>query len=290
LHTTALSKVNPERFRYIRPFSYKLENFDVTIRLFLTSLSTDSTLEQGLAEHLDMQIFVGRNFSKSKYKCYSVNIEIMLDKNGNAKLVNIDSYDHLPENRMKEFIESEKFSTNDIPVFTDKWRFKGWINLMNKNPEEAELEKQKEIQEKQEAFKRRIVADSIDGQYIPKNLEECFLELNKLLKQKDINAIRKLKNSGETIDFHHGLGTWLRNNWGLWAGSRLQQYLIGKGIYHPDDMSGTILEFYQEWLNNKHDNWKELEAKPLQIRRDDISLKTEVKSLARGAVSCSGSK
>jgi len=282
LHTTALSKVNPERFRTIRPYSYKVENFDVSTRLFLPSLSTGSTLQEGLAEHLDMKIFVGKNFSKSKYMCYSAFIEIMLDKNGNAKLVKIDYNNHLPENRIREFIESEIFSTGDIPLFTDKWRFKDWINLMNKNPEEAELEKQKEIQEKQEALKKRIVADSIDGQYIPKNLEKCFLELNKLLKQKDISAIRKLKNSGETIDYHHGLGTWLRNNWGLWAGSRLQQYLIGKGIYHPDDMSGTILELYQEWLTNKHDNWKELEAKPLQIRRDNIPLKTEVKTLARG--------
>lgn len=144
------------------------------------------------------------------------------------------------------------------------------------------MKNKKRFRKKQEALKKRIVADSIDGQYIPKNLEKCFLEINKLLKQKDISAIRKLKNSGETIDYHHGLGTWLRNNWGLWVGSRLQQYLIGKGIYHPDDMSGTILELYHEWLTNKHDNWKELEAKPAQISRDNIPLKTEVKSLERG--------
>lgn len=114
---------------------------------------------------------------------------------------------------------------------------------------------------KKEAYKKRIVADSINGLYIPKNLEECFLELDKLLKPKDIKTFKNIKDRSETIDYHHGFGTWLRNNWGLWGGSRLQQYFFKKGLNHPDDMSMVILEFYYDWLNGQHEKWKEFEAK-----------------------------
>lgn len=86
--------------------------------------------------------------------------------------------------------------------------------------------------------------------YIPKDLEDSFNELNKMLHPK---FIEKFKNGGknEVIEQHFGLGLWMRNNWGLWAGSRLAKYFEELGINHPDDMSGIILTSYQHHLNNK---------------------------------------
>lgn len=86
--------------------------------------------------------------------------------------------------------------------------------------------------------------------YIPKDLEDSFGELNKMLHPK---FIEKFKNGGkeETIKQHRGLGLWMRNNWGLWAGSRLAKYFTELGITHPDDMSGIILTSYQRHLNNQ---------------------------------------
>ncbi len=114
---------------------------------------------------------------------------------------------------------------------------------------------------KVETYKKRIVADSIKGHYIPKNLEECFKALNTLFKPKEIEAIKNLKDRNETILYHHGFGTWLRNNWGLGGGSRLEQYLIKKGLNHPDSMSATILEYYYDWLNGQNKKWKKFESK-----------------------------
>lgn len=113
-----------------------------------------------------------------------------------------------------------------------------------------------EIAKDYEDYLNRLNADSIDGIYIPQNIEECFLELNKLLKNKDILEIKNLNRKDQIIQFHHGLGTWLRNNWGLWGGSRLQTYLVLRGTNHPESMSSVILEFYHDWLNDKHDAWK----------------------------------
>jgi hypothetical protein len=110
-----------------------------------------------------------------------------------------------------------------------------------------------------EEYLKRTLKDTINGVYIPVNLEDCFKSLNEVLKKEDIETIKNLKSRTEVIQYHHGLGTWLRNNWGLWGGSRLQQYLIKKGLNHPDDMSHSILEFYYDWLNNNHLDWKKFE-------------------------------
>jgi hypothetical protein len=86
--------------------------------------------------------------------------------------------------------------------------------------------------------------------YIPKDLDECFVELKKLLPEKTVD---EMKNGAEKdmINYHHGLGTWLRNNWGLWKGSRLSKWFNDKGVQHPDDMSGIIFDSFWRHLNNK---------------------------------------
>lgn len=103
----------------------------------------------------------------------------------------------------------------------------------------------------------RLTLDSINGIYIPKDLEDCFVQLDTLLSAEDKEVIKKLERSGETIRFHHGLGMWLRNNWGLWTGSRLQKYFMDKGFRQPDDMSALILGYYYDWLNGRHEAWQE---------------------------------
>jgi hypothetical protein len=261
LSSTSLSKISPEKFKRIKPFQSQMEKFKPSSLYGLPNLSSGLTLEKGLAKSLEMVVFPEDKKGSNKFKRYSVNIQIIVDKDGNAVLDKIENYNGLPEDKIKTFIASQKFAINSIPTETEKWRFDGWIALMNKSKNEAKQEKQQEIIEEREAYKNRIVADSINGLYIPKNLEECFLELNKLLKPKDIEAIKNLKDRNETILYHHGFGTWLRNNWGLWGGSRLQQYLIKKGIDHPDSMSATILEYYYDWLHGQNDKWKEFEAK-----------------------------
>lgn len=95
------------------------------------------------------------------------------------------------------------------------------------------------------------VADSIDGIYIPKNLEECFAEIDKLwsdsIKQYVISiTLEEFKSRA-----HMSTGLWIRNNWGLWAGSRLSLFFYKKGISHPDDMSGIILTSYYRKLKNE---------------------------------------
>ena len=93
-------------------------------------------------------------------------------------------------------------------------------------------------------------APTKEEQYIPTDLDDCFRQLEKILKPKDLDQI-KSGTEKDMIKYHFGLGMWLRNNWGLWAGSRLAKWFNEQGIFHPDDMSGVILDSFWRHLNKK---------------------------------------
>jgi hypothetical protein len=129
------------------------------------------------------------------------------------------------------------------------------------NNESIKLEEQiKKYQEKQKEdyayYISKIEKDSLNSIYIPKDLQDCFIQLDKILSEKDKAEIKNLKSRDETINYHHGLGMWLRNNWGLWGGSRLQKYFLTRKVTDPDSMSSLILEYYYDWLNNKNEDWQ----------------------------------
>jgi hypothetical protein len=108
---------------------------------------------------------------------------------------------------------------------------------------------------------KKTEKDSINGIYIPKDIKDCFLSLDLLLSKADIDSIKSLPNREATIKYHLGFGMWLRNNWGLWSGSRLQKYFLERDIKHPDSMSGLILEYYYDWLHERNEEWMKFENK-----------------------------
>lgn len=131
------------------------------------------------------------------------------------------------------------------------------------NNQEIDLEKQNErfterrkIREEEQdkrarEYQLRIEMDSINGVYIPKDIEDCCVQLDKIINEKDKEYIKGLSVEDLINDLHFGLGIWIGDIWGLWGGSRLQQYFFDKKIDHPKDMSGEILRAYHNWLNKK---------------------------------------
>lgn len=61
--------------------------------------------------------------------------------------------------------------------------------------------------------------------------------------------MKALKSQGDMVEFHLGLGMWIRNNWGLWSDGRLYRAFAKLGLAQPDDMSGLILEEYWRHLH-----------------------------------------
>lgn len=87
---------------------------------------------------------------------------------------------------------------------------------------------------------------------IPTTLEECFAELDKLLVHDDDKAvITETTSPSRMIVFHHNLGQYIRNEWGLWTeDSEIFKYFKNLGVWHPDDISGIILDSY--WLHKRN--------------------------------------
>lgn len=139
-----------------------------------------------------------------------------------------------------------------------------YYRYLNNLPYELE-EQVQEFRYRQEteyavSFKN-MTADSIDGKYIPKDLEDCFFELNKIIAAQQFSDDKEKEKFIDSEEF----GRWLRNRWGLWSDSRLKRYLLERGVDDiPDNMSYLILDYYKDWLNGENKEWKKFDRKKLR--------------------------
>jgi hypothetical protein len=92
-----------------------------------------------------------------------------------------------------------------------------------------------------------VVGEVVEKKPIPKNLEEAIARLI-----TDNEGIDIPKDENKFIgQFHHQVGMWMRNEWGLWTGSELQTWFKERGIHHADDMSGIIMSSFHRRINGK---------------------------------------
>jgi len=75
---------------------------------------------------------------------------------------------------------------------------------------------------------------------IPNNLGEAVTKLKKKITYDEYEDI--VSGKINNIDLHMTVGVKIRNEWGLISGSNLCDYFLNLGLFHPDDMSGIILE------------------------------------------------
>lgn len=196
-----------------------------------------------------------------KYTSWRIDLMVYIDRNGNLEIENLKVESPLPYDKIKTFFKTNLFDASFLPKELDKWYIPYFFwKYRNKSDSIAALDT-KEIKRKQDLEREhRKIQDTINGVYIPKNMEECLLQLDKVLNEVSKNEIKGLSNEGEMSRYHFGLGMWIRNNWGLWGGSRLQVYFNNYGITVPDSMSGIILSFYFYWTHGRKEAGKEWEA------------------------------
>jgi len=108
---------------------------------------------------------------------------------------------------------------------------------------------QKNDPEKQ--YQQRIEKDVINGVYIPADLAECFVELNKKISKESKAKFKNMSESEAAIKLHFSLGRWIWHNWSFYEGSRLSVYLNKVGVHHPEDMARLIIITYHRYLNKK---------------------------------------
>jgi hypothetical protein len=103
-------------------------------------------------------------------------------------------------------------------------------------------------QESADELKPTLDPKSKTGFYIPKDLKDAMRELDRMLSKSIKNKMMFSSERG-LLEYHFGLGMWLRNNWGLWHESSLAKYFSKAGVKQPDDMSGIIINCYRRHLN-----------------------------------------
>ncbi len=96
-----------------------------------------------------------------------------------------------------------------------------------------------------------LIAQDIDKNYKPKNLNEAIIQLDKLFPDSTKQKIAKMEENEFLGTSHLSTGMWIRNNWDLWKSGDLSKYFNELGIYHPDDMSGIILRSFYRHIKSQ---------------------------------------
>lgn len=86
---------------------------------------------------------------------------------------------------------------------------------------------------------------------VPKNLEECYIALDNMIDAEGKARISKNPIGRVDVLSHHGFGTQLRNDWGLWEGGPLRDFFNENDVWHADDMSAIIFDGYVAYLRKE---------------------------------------
>jgi len=116
-------------------------------------------------------------------------------------------------------------------------------------------------QNQSSATKTKVVGDSLYqsnikksrlyGVYIPKDIDDAVLELEKLSSPEAQKKFRLAEENLVAQKLRFGIGRWMEYNWNFEEGSRLSHLLREKGINHSDDMVHFMLIIFHRHLNKK---------------------------------------
>lgn len=107
-------------------------------------------------------------------------------------------------------------------------------------------------------YQWRIKQEVLYGVYIPKDINDALLQLNKLIDKESKSKFKSMPEEQAVHKLFFSFGRWMTHNWSLYDGSRLSVYLQNMGIHHPDDMVRFIIRVYHRSLNKKDLGIKEL--------------------------------
>ncbi len=100
-------------------------------------------------------------------------------------------------------------------------------------------------------YQTRITKTHINGRYIPKDIEDAMIELDRLIDEPSKQKLKSVPEEVAVRRIHFTFGRWMILNWGFYEGSRLSHYLKSKGVTYPDDMASALIAWYHRKLNGK---------------------------------------
>jgi len=87
-----------------------------------------------------------------------------------------------------------------------------------------------------------------EDKHWPKSVEEAADRVISIMPEKDKRFVRETKRE-KLVQFHFGLGLYIRNAFGLWQGN--SDLLESCGCRHPDDCSMEIVTRIWEKLQGE---------------------------------------
>ena len=83
-----------------------------------------------------------------------------------------------------------------------------------------------------------------------KTVDEAVAKILSEMPEKDRSRLKSTPED-DLINFHFGLGMFIRNEFGLWAGNKKLLNSCGSETMHPDDASTVITKAVWKKLNEK---------------------------------------
>lgn len=108
---------------------------------------------------------------------------------------------------------------------------------------------EKLLAERDSIYNANVRKSRIDGVYIPKDLEDAFVELDRLSGAPQKQSFKMAEEDVVAKKLFFGVGRWMSVNWHFNDGSRFVKVLKGYGIHYPDDMIDFMLRAYHRHLN-----------------------------------------
>jgi hypothetical protein len=101
---------------------------------------------------------------------------------------------------------------------------------------------------------------------VPESFSQALDALDAMSSEEDREAYRNDKVDMGLV--HRQVGMRLRNDWGLWSGSKLRDYFSERGIAHADWISSAIFEAWIERLKTGSFDEDAIIAKYAKIEKD----------------------
>ena len=218
-----------------------------------TKLEIFNFLDNCLKEHIKDSINKTDENEFSRYTLSAKNINLTVDDF--KKYCHCFYYiDTLIHKNNGQFIDLFKDYPTDFNIDIMEIFFKSYYRYLKKLPDNFEL--YLDSLRKLKLWSDSIdvawaVADTINGYYIPKDIEDTYKQIYIIFDSSRIAEFINISGEEKAISIEHfGLGLNLRSTWKLGA-SRLNMYFTKNyGIHNHDLISSFILTYWYRRLKN----------------------------------------
>ncbi|MGJ8685100.1 MAG: DUF6794 domain-containing protein [Nonlabens sp.] len=258
-------------FEKLHPFikSFKSPKTEI-LNVPKTRMTIDQFVEQSSGETLNRLLerkfnlkSVSKNDKKAaqEFQLYNVAMTGYMTRFGFFEISTIDLDSKFDKKDLIKYIDEIQFEPSTIDNVLPKQYF-SYYGTAYRNANDNVSRDEKIAYDKAAIAKRinRQQLDTINGIYIPRNMEEAFITLDKVMPPKERQLLVKLENQPEKYNSDAGgLGIWIRVNWGIIEGSRLEVYFNERDLTKPKEVSNTLVTQYIKYLKKEPQvarNWE----------------------------------